>query len=474
MARLRRANGWFDVDKAGLAQLVAGRSKFFVLRELIQNAWDEPGVTKCDVHLTPLKRNLVSLSVTDDAPEGFCDLSHAYTLFAPTRKRPNAEKRGRFNIGEKEVLALCKEGWVSTTKGVVRFEKGGRRIQSKALRTSGSEVNVRLSMTKKEVKEALELSRQLISPPQIKTTINGAELLQRTMLCGPIEASLLTEVLVGDILKKVQRNTAIEVYKCLDGETAKIYEMGIPVCETGDKWHYNVMQRVPLATDREKVDAKFLQSVRVAVLNILAYSIEDVDASEKWVRDASASKSIGKEVVRHVATLRWGESRAVRDPGDPRSVETAIVNGYHIVSGNELSKQEWENFRAAGAIPATSKLFPTKLVAGCIIPESKWTGGMYQVFTLTLEIAKNVGMPIPTVEFIESEATTAADYGSRILRFNVSRLGEDWFEPKNIEAQIALIVHELAHEYGGHLEKAYQDAICRFAAKLALNWRREE
>jgi len=32
---------WFDVDKKGLAALVAGRPKVFVLHELLSNAWDE-------------------------------------------------------------------------------------------------------------------------------------------------------------------------------------------------------------------------------------------------------------------------------------------------------------------------------------------------------------------------------------------------------------------------------------------------
>src|ERR1035437_3938210 len=32
---------WFDVDKAGLAKLLARKGKEFVLFELVQNAWDE-------------------------------------------------------------------------------------------------------------------------------------------------------------------------------------------------------------------------------------------------------------------------------------------------------------------------------------------------------------------------------------------------------------------------------------------------
>ena len=41
------------------------------------------------------------LTVKDDNPEGFRDLTHAFTLFAESEKRYNEKLRGRFNLGEK-------------------------------------------------------------------------------------------------------------------------------------------------------------------------------------------------------------------------------------------------------------------------------------------------------------------------------------------------------------------------------------
>lgn len=38
--------GWFEVDRAGLARVAARRgSKTFILRELLQNAWDTDAQT---------------------------------------------------------------------------------------------------------------------------------------------------------------------------------------------------------------------------------------------------------------------------------------------------------------------------------------------------------------------------------------------------------------------------------------------
>lgn len=120
--------GWFAVDRDGLRQLMDGRDKSFILRELVQNAWDEPGVTRCDVRLSPVEgRALIEMDVEDDAPEGFHDITHAWTLFGHTRKRTDIGKRGRFNLGEKQVLALCESAFIETTKGTVIFDAGGER-----------------------------------------------------------------------------------------------------------------------------------------------------------------------------------------------------------------------------------------------------------------------------------------------------------------------------------------------------------
>ena len=84
-------SNWFDVDKAGLAKLMAGRPKAFVLFELLQNAWDEESVTRVDVSVEAVAgtRNVL-IAVVDDAPDGFADLRDAYTLFAESKKKTDA------------------------------------------------------------------------------------------------------------------------------------------------------------------------------------------------------------------------------------------------------------------------------------------------------------------------------------------------------------------------------------------------
>src|ERR1051326_2762588 len=110
-------NKWFEVDRQGLAQILERKGKEFALFELIQNGWDESGVTKVSVSLQYQGRNKARLAVEDDAPDGFKDLSHAFTLFADSAKKANPEQRGRFNFGEKLVLAISDEVTTRTTEG---------------------------------------------------------------------------------------------------------------------------------------------------------------------------------------------------------------------------------------------------------------------------------------------------------------------------------------------------------------------
>lgn len=92
-------NRWFQVDKQGLRNFIEQHGMGRLIAELVQNALDED-VTTVAVKLSPLPgRPLVALTVEDDAPEGFRNLDHAFTLFAESYKKNLPEKRGRFNLG---------------------------------------------------------------------------------------------------------------------------------------------------------------------------------------------------------------------------------------------------------------------------------------------------------------------------------------------------------------------------------------
>ena len=111
-----------SVDTKGLRALQEGKPKTFIINELTQNAWDED-IKYCKLDIS-YKDGLVTLIVEDDSPEGFKDLRHAFTLFADTYKRKDATKRGRFNLGEKQVVVCSESTVIETTKGTVIFDVG--------------------------------------------------------------------------------------------------------------------------------------------------------------------------------------------------------------------------------------------------------------------------------------------------------------------------------------------------------------
>src|SRR5437867_1874446 len=154
---------WFEVDKQGLAKILERKGKEFILFELIQNCWDEPGVTKVSATLEYRGRNKALLVVEDDAPEGFKDLTHAFTLFAHSAKKTNPEQRGRFNLGEKLVLAISDEVTILTTKGGIRFDAEGRH-SLRARQPVGSRIECRLPMREQECSAIQSQVRKLISP----------------------------------------------------------------------------------------------------------------------------------------------------------------------------------------------------------------------------------------------------------------------------------------------------------------------
>ena len=464
---------WFEVDRDGLRQLLEGKDKAFVIRELVQNAWDEQGVTRCDVTLEPIPgRPAARLVVEDDAPEGFYDLRHAYTLYARTRKRPDPSKRGRFNLGEKQVLALCREARIVTTTGGVRFDPDGERHALREKRPAGSVFEAELGMTRAEVDDALRAVRLFIPPDGIVTKVNGAELPKRMALAS-VEVVLETEREDEEgRWRSTRRKTTVNVHEPLPGEKACIYELGLPVIETGDRWHYGVQQRVPLTVDRDNVKPSFLQDVRAAVLNALADRLQPRDVSERWVRDGAADPEVRPETTCRVADLRWGQRRVVPTPGDREGLERAIAAGCHVISPAEMSAAEWERMREAEAVPSTAQAFSTRFVESEPVPASEWTDAMRRLSHMAQAVA-DVGLGIAvTVRFIRSpRADIAATYGGRCVTFNVSRLGTSFWASD--EEQIRLAAHELAHEAGGHISEAYYECLTRMAARLALAEPRE-
>src|SRR6202020_2400352 len=109
--------------------------------------------------------------------------------------------------------------------------------------------------------------------------------------------------------------------------TAMLYEMGIPVVETGDKWHVDVQQKVPLNMDRDNVTPAYLRDVRTFVLNAIHYQIGEVVANATFVNEALADAQASPEAVNRALDLKYGKKRAIFDATDPEANMNLVEEG---------------------------------------------------------------------------------------------------------------------------------------------------
>jgi hypothetical protein len=465
---------WFDVDKAGLAKLVAGRSKAFVLYELLQNAWDQ-NVRVVDVQISRPNPRTTELRVADDDPEGFANLAHAYTLFAESAKKHDAGKRGRFNLGEKLVLALASSATIETTKGTVIFDGQGRRT-SRAKLASGSCVTLTLSMTKADHEELLTAAARVLPPENIQTWVNNVKLGVRPRLATFCET---LPTLVADaegVLRPTFRKTLVHVHEPLLGEVPTLFEMGIPVVETGDRYHVDVQQKVPLNMDRDNVTPSCLRMLRVALFNeVYGRLTEPEELSAPWVREACADANVWPAAVKHALAGRFGADAVAYDPSDPEANKLSTSAGRAVIPGGSLSAGEWANARAAGVLPPAGQVTPSPKpyspdgVPLSIIPESEWTPGMVQIEAHARMLGLQLLREVIQIQFTcDPQWPFAATYGvTHGLTFNVGRLGYAFFDAGITDELHDLLLHEFGHHYeGDHLSKKYYQALTKLGAKL--------
>ncbi len=483
----------FEVDRAGLGKLLARRGRSFAVVELVQNAWDE-APTRVDVTLEAddgagdEAEGFVHLKVVDDDPEGFRDFSHAFTLFAESAKKADPEKRGRFNLGEKLVVAICREARLTTTSGTVRWLEGGRIVDRKTKTEHGSIFEGWLEMEREEMEETIKLVHSLIPPAGITTTLNGE------MLEGPeprltFEATLATERADEEgRLLPTKRKTTVTLYDAkpatprlrrgerVGGGAGMLYEMGLPVVPIGGAWNVNVGQKVPLTTDRDNVPPAYLRALRAEVLNHAAQLIPEEQSGEKWLDHGLSDRRITKEAVETVLDKRFGEKRVIFDPSDLEANKRAVASGYTVIAPRSLSKDAWAQVKRHEAALPAGQVTPSPRPYGdgedpaSMIPEEKWSAGMRTCADFSNRLAERLLDHAVRVVFVNDPKvrTHAASYtrASATLEFNLGVLGRDFFWPVSTEL-LELLLHEFAHDFeGDHLSDDYHHAVSHLGVKL--------
>jgi hypothetical protein len=470
----------FEVDRKGLAKILERKGKAFAMLELVQNALDED-VTKVAIELVAVPgRPLVEFGVEDDDPDGFTDLRHAYTLYAESEKKSDATKRGRFNLGEKLVIAIAKDLTIATTTGTIRFTDDGRH-ESRAKRQRGSRVSGFLPMTRAEFEETLAVLRTVLVPAGVKVTLNGEPLLVRRPL-HTFEATLPTEVADDEgYLRSTRRQTTVSLYTVKGDETAHIYELGIPVVETDLPWHIDVAQKVPVNMDRDNVTPGYRKILVRHATDAMHDRLTPEQAASPWVDDALADPDLDDAAIESILTARFTEKRVIYDPSDPEANKLATSKGYTVMPGGMFNKQQWDNVRrsgtqAAGKVTPSPKPYSDDPNAPPVqvIDPSKYTEAQRLMVKYIEELHRRVmGKPV-AIRIVNTSNGFAACYGPGVypqahgaLDLNQKRLGKAWFELGPCARVNDLMIHEFGHFYcDDHLDDGYYRALTRIGAAM--------
>jgi len=341
---------WFAVDKAGLAGILERRGKFFAVAELVSNAWDS-GATEVAIELTPVAGEPYATIAVHDNGEGFADLSHAFTMFAKSSRAGHAEKRGRFNLGEKLVLAVCRSGWIATRSGTIRFNSDGTTRKSGETH-DGTSFVAEIRMTRDELDDVNEQMRRLIPP--VNTTYNGKPIGTPAML-AKFETKLPTEIAGDDGLRRTVRTATVEVYEG-DGQ---VLELGIPVVETDNGYRVNVLQKIPLNMERDNVTPGFLRTLNAALLNVVHDHLTADEAAAPWAQEAASDSRATPAAVKSVIAKRFGERAVIATPGDVMANANAEAAGFTVIPGGAMPAGLWANIRKHELLTPAGQAFPT-------------------------------------------------------------------------------------------------------------------
>lgn len=476
-----RKTDWFSVDKEGLAKQLANVPSWRLIAELLANAWDEQS-THVILTIEPaIIQGYFQVTVEDNNPDGFKDLSHAWTLFAPSTKGGNAEQRGRFNLGEKLLLAAARSAVIRTTTGRVSFDNFGRKFSASGKTRTGSSVAVVMKLRDGVDATVANLKRLV---PSVDTTLvvrtrsgESHGLLERPQALHTITASLPTVITnAAGELSRSDRVTTIKLYPATDDRPAAIHELGIPVVDVDLPWSVDVQQKVPLNRDRDNVTPGYLQELRVLAFNAMHDQMDKDQFRSDWARAAAGDEAADPDAVKASLEVRFGKNRVAFDPSDPEANRIAVTKGFTVVPGGSLSSGEWRNAKATGTILPAGQVTPSpKPFHPDGDPLEYWEGektrGMLAVIRLAVGLALQCGIGNIQVALADDPGWPflGAFGPSRMLYLNVSKLGVTWFDlHANLVPVLNLLIHELGHFDGSsHLSEAYYDNLTRIGATVA-------
>lgn len=445
----------FEIDHKAFRAQNVGRPPEHLIREAVQNAFDEKPLN-VSVTIQAADGRGLEVIVQDDGP-GFADEREIFTIFA-SGKRDDPTKRGRLGRGLKELISVSSESEVLTAGKRVRFEWNGKTLVRSARRceTSGTKISALVPTWKKaDIDRIVSYLRLFIPPTETTMIVNGMSNLRPT--CEHKIRCMLPTITYSDagVPSENWRTTTMRLLRSVGDRW--IYEMGIPVeripDEDGFEWSIDVGQRTPLRPERDMLPRSFVHALYAYSMNELVDRLPVDALSSLWVEEGVGNHNFEKRTKGKVyVERRFGSNaaRAIVNDQHDRNVR-AQENGVNVIRTEHVSASVRDIIKEC--LPSTADLYPIKCAETKYIPEHEWTDGERKFVGFAKWIAAEMKLTVPTFFILESPgASCEADTnGKTFIRVNRSGVGATFFTTPRVSNWLPLIVHELAHRVGeGH------------------------
>ena len=439
----------FSVSHQGMRALHINREPWQLVKELVQNVWDEaPEATVCRVTISPHPaEDAVQISVEDDGP-GFHDLDDAWTLLKHTPKRYDPVRRGRFNMGEKELISVALEAAVETVGHTVTFPRLGSRDVRANTRRRGTLVTA-LMPWRRDAAGELEERLTRFRPTDCRLVVNGKEVPRREPVA--VRRATLRTVIQNpddDRLRETRRRTEIHILEPATAGEYWLYEMGIPIQPITTSWDLDILQKVPMPPNRDTVSEAYLTDVYAEVLNETHAMMEQEEFGEQWVKQAVEDPRTSNAAIRATVQGRYGD-RALLTSNDADANLRAVEEGYELINPRSLSRIERDRFRADAGLLTTHQALGREYSAALPCDPRDLPGS--REFTAWVKEQAAYCDLQATVSFINDPqarilAQCSANTRYPEVSFNVARLGKEFFQPPYGRTEhLELLFHELGH-----------------------------
>lgn len=463
---MTKTKEWFAVDKDGLKEMYANFPLERMVSELIQNSWDCDECSVCAVEIKNTKKHTI-VTVIDDHPEGFKNISDAYTLFGSTAKRGDPTKRGRFNLGEKLVFARADEATVATTTGTIRFTDKGRTELSKCT-DSGSMITAKFPRcTDAELDTALEFLKAMYRPKDVKYQLCGKEIPYRKPV-KKTKTKMSTEFIKQidggqGVMTKTKRMTEIWFYK-KQRDQAFLYELGIPVCELDGKFDVDIQQKIPLSQDRTVVPQSYMQDVYAELYLNMHEQIAPGDLGQSSTRIALEDERMTPEVAAKIFKQQYGDN-AVIQSHDADSDQEAARHNATIVNSRTFGSDVNHKLRDGG-IQTTKEVYcrdRDELEGSLGLPkgfkEVKDNPSRDNLTAYVKMLGKELQGRELSIKYASWHSSTVAFYrkGGEVT-FNVLKIPTIKMKTP-VSKLSSLILHEISHSLGDGHDSVYDHAF---------------